>query len=247
MVKGLYTSAGGMLPRLVQQDSIATNLANSSTNGYKKGSIFLRTLIDADYALDHALGKNWSPRPENLRIDYTQGSFEQTGNPLDIALNGQGFMRVRDTAGNQYYTRDGRFHLTPDNTLANGSGMLVLDTMNQPIRIQGNQVAVLGDGTVRVDGEQVARIGLADFAAADYPSIESVGMGLFRKPAAISESTPGADTLFQQGYLEDSNVEPVRTMVDMIETLRTFEMGQKSIQIQDQSLQRVVTELGSVR
>ncbi len=247
MVKGLYTSAGGMLPRIVQQESISTNLANASTNGYKKGSIFLRTLIDADSALDHALGKNWSPRPENLRIDYTQGSFNQTGNPLDIALNGTGFMRVQDTAGNRYYTRDGRFHLTPEGNLANGSGMLLLDSVNQPIRIQGSTVAVMGDGTVQVDGQQTARIGLSDFAPNDYLSLQSVGMGLFRNPAGVAESTPGDTAIFQQGYLEDSNVDPVHTMVDMIETLRTFEMGQKSIQIQDQTLQRVVTELGSVR
>jgi flagellar basal-body rod protein FlgF len=247
MVIGLYTSAGGMLPRIVQQESIATNLANASTNGYKKGSIFLRTLIDADSALDHAQGKNWNPRPENLRIDYTQGSFNQTGNPLDIALNGPGFMRVSDSAGKMFYTRDGRFHLNPGGYLANGSGMLLLDDTNKPIRIQGTMVALLGDGTVRVDDVQVARIGLTDFKPADYLSLQSLGMGLFRKPSATAEKVPGAATLLQQGYLEDSNVEPVQTMVDMIETFRTFEMGQKSIQIQDQSLQRVVTELGSVR
>lgn len=236
-----------MLPRMVQQDNIATNLANSSTNGYKKSSIFLRSLIDASSALDHAEGKNWGSRPEDLRIDYTQGTFNPTGNPLEVALNGQGFMRVRETTGEINYTRDGRFHLDSKGYIVNVSGMQLLDELNKPIRIEGTQVAILGDGTVRVDDEQVARIGLSDFKTEDYLSLQSVGMGLFRKPAAITESAAGVDTTFLQGYLEDSNVDPITTMVDMIETLRTFEMGQKSIQVQDQSLQRVVSELGVVK
>lgn len=247
MVKGLYTSAAGMLPRIVQQENIANNLANSSTTGYKKGSVFLRSLIDASSALDRALGKNGTSGVEDIRIDYTQGTFDKTGNPLDLALNGTGFFRVRDSAGNMYYTRNGRFYLNSEGFMVNGSGMFLLDVSSNPVRIEGNRVGFMGDGTLLVDDEQAGRIGIAEFNNADYQSLESLGMGLFRKPAAVREIAPGADTEIRQGYLEDSNVDPVLTMVDMIETFRTFEMGQKSIQIQDQTLQRVVNELGVVK
>lgn len=247
MIKGLYTSVAGMLPRITQQESIANNLANSSTTGYKKSEIFLRTLIDASYALDHAAGRERTSEPEDLRIDYVQGTFDRTDTPFDLALNGPGFFKVRDAGGNQFYTRNGRFYLNTEGYLVNGSGMFLMDTRNNPIRIEGSTVAVMGDGTVRVDDEQTGRIALADFDTPGYLAIQSLGQGLFRKPATLNEIAPGSDTTVLQGYLEDSNAEPVRAMVDMIESFRSFEAGQKSIQIQDQTLQRVVTELGSVR
>ncbi len=191
MIKGLYTSAAGMLPRIVQQDSIANNLANTTTTGYKKGEVFLRSLIDATYALDHAAGRERTTGPEDLRIDYLQGTFDRTGTPFDLALNGPGFFRVRDTAGNQYYTRNGRFYLNADRYLVNGSGMFLMDTRNNPVRIEGNTVAIMGDGTVRVDDIRTAQIGMADFDAQGYLGLQSLGQGLFRKPAAVNEILPG--------------------------------------------------------
>jgi flagellar basal-body rod protein FlgG len=247
MINGLYTAAAGMLPRIVEQENIATNLANSSTTGYKKGEIFLRKLIDASYALDRALGRERTRQPEELRTDYLQGTLDHTDTPFDLGLNGPGFFRVRDNNREVMYTRNGRFYLNADRFLVNGSGMFLLDNRNNAIRIEGNMVAVMGNGEILVDNEQVATIGIADFDANGYLAIQNVGNSLFRKPAAVNEIIPGADTTVLQGYLEDSNVEPIRAMVDMIESFRWFEAGQKSIQIQDQTLQRVVIDLGAVR
>jgi flagellar basal-body rod protein FlgG len=247
MIRGLYTAASGMLPRIVQQETTANNLANVSTYGYKKSEVFLRALIDASSALDRALGRERSGGPEDLRVDYTQGTFDTTGLPFDFALNGPGFFRVRDTAGNEFYTRNGRFSRAPDGSLVNGSGMVLLDTQHTPVRADGESIAVMENGAVLVNGEQTVTIGVADFDAKGYEALKSLGMGLFRKPSSAAETAPSPDTQVLQGYLEDSNAEAVRLMVDMIEIFRTFEMGQKSIQIQDQTLQRVVTELGAVR
>lgn len=247
MIRGIYTAAGGMLPRIIQQETTANNLANVSTYGYKKSEVFLRALIDSSSALDRALGREKSGGPEDLRVDYTQGTFDITGLPFDLALNGPGFFRVRDTAGTIYYTRNGRFYHTADGSMVNGSGMALLDTQSNPIRISGDSIAVMEDGAVMVDGEQTATIGVADFDAKGYGALVNLGMGLFRKPSSAAETAPSRDTQILQGSLEDSNAEAIKLMVDMIETFRTFEMGQKSIQIQDQTLQRVVTELGAVR
>jgi len=231
----------------VEQEAVSTNLANSSTNGYKKTDVFLRKLIDASSALDRAMGVERRNGPEYIRTDYTQGTFDATGLPLDLALNGPGFFKVRDAAGTVYYTRGGRFMLTPEGGVVSSSGMSLLDAQGKPITITGRAVAIMGDGTIEVDGENTVTLGTADFDPNGYLGLENVGMGLFRKPAAVTEAPRNDGTQVLQGYLEDSNADTVRLMVDMIEISRTFEMGQKSIQIQDQTLQRVVTELGVVR
>ncbi|MFC1692545.1 flagellar hook-basal body protein [Candidatus Latescibacterota bacterium] len=247
MINGLYLSAAGMLPRINQMSNVSNNLANVSTNGYKKSNIFLRQLIDASYALDHAMGIERQQAPEDVRIDFTQGTFEKTNNPFDLALNGSGFLRVRDNAGEINYTRNGRFYQDPNGFLVTGSGMFLLSDVNNVLRIDGDEVDIMGNGDIVIDGVQTDTIGIAEFDNADYTNLYDIGMGLFKKPAAVNEILPNPDAVLYQGYLEDSNVEPVKTMVDMIELFRAFELGQKAIQIQDQSLQRVVTEVGVIR
>ena len=247
MIQGMYTSAYGMIPRINQQNAIADNLANVSTSGHKKSSIFLRQLITSRNALDHALGNERSEVPEDIRVDYSQGTFNQTARPLDLAINGQGFFRVRDAEGQVFYTRDGRFMTDTAGMLMNREGMYVLDDRSRTIQVQGNEVMIHGNGTVAVDGEVVGAIGLVDFATTDYQNLREVGSGMFEKPADIDEAAPGADTSMLQGYVEDSNTDPVREMVDMIEVFRMFELGQKAIQTQDETLQRLVSEVGVVR
>ena len=247
MVQGIYTTASGMIPRVNQERNIANNLANQNTNGYKKSSIFLRQLITAQYALDHAMGIERTEVPEDFRIDFTQGTLDKTDMPYDIALNGSGFLRVRDNAGDIYYTRNGRFYLDQDGFMINSSGMFLLNNIDSAIRIQGRDMEIQGNGDVYEEGVRRNTIGFIDFDVNDYQALFNLGRGLFTKPPAVNEIQPEPDTLVLQGFLEDSNVKPILAMVDMIDIFRTFELGQKSIQIQDQTLQKVVTEVGVVR
>ncbi len=247
MVKGIYTTVNGMIPRVNQERNIANNLANQNTNGYKKSSIFLRQLITAQYALDHAMGIERTEVPEDFRIDFTQGTLDKTDMPYDIALNGSGFLRVRDNAGDIYYTRNGRFYLDQDGFMINSSGMFLLNNIDSAIRIMGGDMEIKGNGDVYEEGVRVNTIGFIDFDVNDYQTLFNLGRGLFTKPPAVNEIQPEPDTLVLQGFLEDSNVKPILAMVDMIDIFRTFELGQKSIQIQDQTLQRVITEVGVVR
>jgi len=247
MIQGIYTTASGMIPRINQQRNIANNLANLNTNGYKKSSIFLRQLITAQYALDHAMGIARTEIPEDLRIDFTQGNLEKTDMPYDIALNGVGLFRVRDNAGDIFYTRNGRFYLDQNGFMINSTGMFLLNNRGEPIRIMGRDVEIMGNGDIYEEGVRRDTIGLADFNANDYQTLYNLGKGLFSRPPAVNEIQPKPDTLVLQGYLENSNVEPILSMVNMIDGFRTFELGQKSIQIQDQTLQRVTTEVGIVR
>ncbi len=247
MIKGLYLSAYGMIPRMNQQNNIANNMANVSTNGYKRTDMFLRELITADNALDHALGADRTEISEDPRINFTQGTFDRTENVYDLALNGPGFFRLRDTAGNITYTRNGRFYLDNNGFMTNNEGMHLLSDRYNLIRIDGGEVMIYGNGDIVVDGEVTDTLGLADFAQADYEQLVGTGKQQFVKPAAVNEIRSSVSTIVMQGYLEESNVDPVSTMVEMIDVFRMYELGQKSIQIQDQTLQRVVTEVGVVR
>lgn len=247
MIQGIYTAVSGMIPRINQERNIANNLANQNTNGYKKSSIFLRQLITAQYALDRAMGIERTEIPEDFRIDFTQGALDKTDMPFDIALNGSGFFRVRDNAGNINYTRNGRFYLDQDGYMINSTGMFLLSVGDDAIRIQSRDVEIKGNGDVYEEGVRRNTIGFIDFDVNDYQALFNLGRALFAKPAAVNEIQPKPNTLVLQGYIEDSNVEPILAMVDMIDIFRTFELGQKSIQIQDQTLQRVITEVGVVR
>ena len=247
MVQGIYTAVSGMIPRINQVRNVANNLANQTTSGYKKSSIFLRQLITAQYALDHASGVERTEVPEDFRIDFTQGTFEKTDRDYDIALNGSGFFSVLDNAGNINYTRNGRFYLDQNGQMINSTGMFLLNDSNNIIRIQGRNVEIMGNGDIYEDNLYRDTIGYTDFNTNDYQTLTNLGKGLFTKPAAVNEIQPNPDTQMLQGFLEDSNVNPILAMVDMIEMYRIFELGQKSIQIQDQTLQRVVTEVGVVK
>lgn len=247
MVLGIYTSAAGMQPRINQLNNVAHNLANKTTYGYKKESIFLRQLITAQNALDHALGIERTEVPEDVRIDYSQGSFHNTGAQYDIAIHGPGYFRLQDAAGTIFYSRDGNFQLMPNGYLMNTEGMYLLDMNNQPISLTGENVRIVPNGNVFEEDRLVTRIGLADFDPADYPNLNSRGRGIFTRPAVINEIPRDPNAEILQGTLEESNVKSIEEMVSMMELFRFFESGQRSIQIQDQTLNRVVTEVGVVR
>jgi flagellar basal-body rod protein FlgF len=247
MIQGLYTSVAGMLPRINQQRNITNNLANETTYGYKKTDLFLRELVSAQYALDHALGNERSEVPEDARINFTQGTFDRTDQPYDLAINGSGFFKVRDTDGSVYYTRNGRFYLDPAGTLMNSRGMTLLSNLNEPIHVSGKTVTIMGDGAIIDNNVFTSTIGVSDFTEADYQSLIPTGGGLFLKPATVNEAAANPNSMVVQGFLEDSNVEPILAMVDMIESFRMFELGQKAIQIQDSTLQRITSEVGVVR
>jgi len=207
----------------------------------------MRELITADRALSGKLAKQPEKIPEEIWVDYTQGSFEKTDNSLDIAFNGPGFFKVRDKSGNIFYTRNGHFITDTQSNIVTSDGMYLMSQNNSPIKVSGSNIAISENGDLSVDGEYVATIGKADFSTDDYKQLNSIGEGLFERPANIQEKAVSSSTLVYQGYLEESNVDPVLTMIDMIQLHREFELGQKSIQIQDQSLQRVVNEVGVLR
>jgi flagellar basal-body rod protein FlgG len=228
---------------LLHQEVDANNLANADSAGYKRDVVSFGTFEEV--LLPRIRGENRQP-PVRLpygasitdqRVDFQEGPFKQTGNPFDIALEGDAFLAVEvpqpDGTFVERYTRAGHLTLGLDGNLWTRSGYRVLGEDGRPLAVAGQNLAIGQDGTVQVDGATVGRLRLVHFS--NPLAVQKIGQELF---AGATE--PAVNVRVHQGTLETSNVEPVRTMVGMIANLRTYEAGQRMIQAQDQSLERVI-------
>jgi flagellar basal-body rod protein FlgG len=243
MQQSMYSAMFGALTQEHRLNIIANNLANVNTTGYKQDrmafkDVFVRFAHDAirepilnlrDKPLfpePHYLAKN---RIALAQIDFSQGSMKQTGNPLDLALVGEGFFKVQAPDGNQYYTRDGAFSLSAEGLLINGAGDQVLG-QGGPVAIPpGGAVVIDGAGNIVVDGAQVDTLLVVNVDNPD--GLEKYGKNHFRpKAAGAVGEIPAEGASVAQGYLEAPNVEVVTEMVNMIEVQRGFEAYSKLIQ-----------------
>ncbi len=259
MIKGLYTSAAGMLPLQYRQDVLANNLANSHTPGFKRDRVFVHDLVTADlYLNEHGLAST-GERPAVVGVnpqayqyavgdsklvveeqtDFSQGSIEVTGNDFNLALDGNGFFAVQTPQGLRY-TRAGFFGMSRTGTLATAEGYEVQGAAG-PINVQGGKLMVSNNGDVLVDGELRGRIRVADFPRPYHLTKESDNLYV---PEGQAAGQPAQNFAIKQGALESANGHPVDQLVRMIELQRLFELGQRAIRMQDESLQQVITQGG---
>ncbi len=239
MIKGIFNTAASMVPRERKQEIIANNLANSESAGFKKDSLFLRVFKDTKLT-GSQLGPSWEVKMiDKVYTSFTPGSLERTGRDLDVALQGDGFFVIQTPQG-EAYTRNGAFTIAPDGTLMNSDNMPVL-TDSGPVTLQGGNVTIGVDGQISVDSTPIATLRVVDFE--DHNQLKKTGDGLFVPEAGVQPIALTSPEV-HQGYLERSNVDVLREMVDMIETYRSFETGQKMIHIQDETLAKAVNELG---
>ncbi|MBI3592684.1 MAG: flagellar hook basal-body protein [Nitrospirae bacterium] len=239
MYKGVYVVMTGAVLRSQELDNIANNLANASTPGYKR-----TTFSSALYPLlEGVQDKRDSIYPDaramayygKYSIDASDGNIKSTGNPLDIAIRGDGFFAV-EGKGRTYYTRNGVFSMNREGFIVTGNGMRVLDANNKPIRIEGGNVTVAADGNIYSDGNAAGRLKLVRLN-----NIQHVGDSLF----SGNESGASSGEVVQ-GVVEMSNVNPVREMVGIISALRQYETAQKVIQNFNDLSQRTVSEIAKV-
>jgi len=244
MIKGIYNTAASMVPRVRKQEVIANNMANAETAGYKQDSLFLRVFKSQPEvkSLKNLNGPSWGVRMiDKLYVDHTEGSLEATGRDLDVAIQGDGFFVVETPTG-EAYTRNGSFTLGPDGTLVNADGFPVLSESG-PITLTDEKVTIGTDGVVTLGNALVSRLRLVAFE--DAGELIKTSGTLFKAPANVLPIAPATMNV-RQGYLEKSNVNIMREMVDMIDSYRMFETGQKMIQIQDDTLSKAVNELPRV-
>lgn len=229
-----------MLAELARQDQIANDLANASTPGYKTEQLaqesFGELLLSNSQSGQGVGALGLGPQVVATETDMTQGPLRETGEPLDVALEGEGGLVVQAPGGVRY-TRNGQLGLDGQGRLVTATGLPVLGEDGQPIVAGGaTDLRIAPDGTVTSGGRQVGRLAVVSLAE---PQRE--GESLF---AGTAGARP-AETLVRQGFLEGSAVNPARAMVDMIASLRAFEASQRVIRTIDETLARGINSAGA--
>jgi flagellar basal-body rod protein FlgG len=258
LVRGLYTSASGALTAQAQADTIANNLANVDTAGFKRALLQVASAPTMDvYRLQNDPGTlNGKATPGVPASQYVgslgtgsqvmdspsvfeQGTMDRTGNALDFAVQGNAFFAIQTGAGVRY-TRDGQFARDPQGYLVTQDGNRVLG-QNGPVRLPAGDFQVRSDGTIAQNNNVVDRFRLVQFA--NLTNVRPEGDNHF---VALPGSGPVPNTTstVMQGALERSNANVVRSMVDLITAQRWFEANQKSIQTQDEATSLAVSQVG---
>jgi flagellar basal-body rod protein FlgG len=242
-------------------DTLANNLANVATTGFRQvlnavsermparaGAPGMAGEADGPLGVGRAAVGDPMARPlattlamTNV-VDHRPGPLESTGRGTDVALTGPGFFVVQDTEGNEYFTRDGSFRLDGEGRLMTGGGLAVQGD-GGAILAAGGRISVDQDGTVTVDGANRGRLRVVTFERPE--DLEHHGNGLLRVTGTDEPvAAPAGTVTVMQGYLEGSNVDPVRTLVDMIAAQRAFEVESKVLQANDEMLGKSVNTLG---
>jgi flagellar basal-body rod protein FlgF len=206
----------------------ANNLANLNTTGFKGDRAFhtlLReTVNDSGYPEGIGLTVNRSVRTDR-NIDYSDGDILSTGRNLDVAIRGDGFLTIQTPRGERY-TRNGNMHLDSNSTLRTADGNPVLGVSGRPITLGTGEIHISDNGGVYLNGEEVDRLKVVVFQ--DRSQVEKEGEALFYSK---SEETPAlrTDMVVRSGYLEQANVNAIKSMVEMINIMRHFEAIQRSV------------------
>lgn len=242
MYRGIYTAITGSNLKMMELDNIANNLANVSTNGFKKTS-FSSRLYPLMEGLSQAAPSKF-PEARSMAwtgqysIDAAQGLLQMTGNPLDTAINGDGFFAV-SVKGETNFTRNGSFSVDKDGFLVTSGGYRLLDTKDKPLKVgKDTKTApvISTDGSVSVEGNEVGKLKVVKVTDVKYLS-DSLFSG---------KSAGPSNAEIKQGSLERSNVNPLRELVSMITAEREFQSAQQVIKSFDQLTERAVTEIAKV-
>ncbi len=235
MMRGMYDAATALSEALVNQEVAAANLANSTTAGYRsQGYAFGTFAATLDQALGGIPTDTQGGRPlSGIYTNFDPGPFQNTGNPLDLAISGDGFF-VLDGPGGQLYTRNGTFQLNGEGQLQSKSGLPVRGE-GGPIVIPPNtaRITVGPDGTVLADFNQVGRLQLARVANPRLV-LRRVGDTLFQGPPPPPQLDLG-DVRVEQGFREGSNVQVVRQMVQMLSGMRYYEASERALRTLSES------------
>lgn len=259
MIRGLYTSAWAMKVNAKQMDVITNNLANVNTNAFKKDTVVLETFPEMLTKKINDINNSGNPTGNigtmqlgsDIATVYTyfnEGNIQDTGNKLDFAIHNSNnsffTIQITDDEGNvtQAYTRDGAFSLNENGVLVTKDGNIVLG-QNGPIILEGDNFTVDESGNIIQNGEIVDRFLISTF---DDPSVlTKIGGNLLESTVQPQQQEFNGTIL--QGSLEQSNVNAVKEMVNMINVLRVYETNQKMITIQDSTLEKAVNQIGSIK
>ncbi len=257
MIRGLYTSALGMTTQMKRMDVITNNIANSDTNGFKRdisvtqsfSAELMKRLNDpgqAAFAKDVPVGNvSQGLFVNNMFTDFASGVIRKTDAPLDLAVMGSGYVAVSVTDANgnvtEKYTRDGAFSISADGNLITKEGNLVMGEKGV-ISFNANGDIIIDDtGAIYVSGQFIDKIKMVDFE--NYDSLRKFGDNMYD----ITDETVLTDFkgTVSQGFIEGSNINVVKEMVDMITVSRVYEANQKMISMFDTTLEQAASRIGN--
>ncbi len=258
MIRALYSAASGMTAQQMNVDNIAHNLANASTVGFKSRRAQFQDLLYQSVIQPGAASGQQTVVPTGLQLGlgtrassnevvFSQGSFSQTDNPLDLVIQGKGFFQVRMPTGALAYTRAGNFHLDRDGNIVTSDGSPLQPQITLPAAAQA--ITIAQDGTVsytlpnQTQAQQAGQIQLANFP--NPAGLNSLGGNLFTPTDASGDATvgvPGGQEgmgTVMQGYQEESNVSVVEEFINLIVAQRGYEANSKVVQAADQMYQQI--------
>jgi len=239
MPSAIYVGAAAQRALLQRMESLANNIANASTTGFRANGVKFDTLLSTTG------GSNVSfPNAGRDFISQAPGALVKTGNPLDLAVRGSGWFSLA-TPGGQVYTRDGRFGISASGELQSVNGYSVLDASGAPIQLDpaAGEINVAADGMISQRGKQAGAIGLFELdASARLSRYDNSSVSSDQAATPLLQFTTNG---MVQGSVEQSNVDPVHELVRLIEIQRTFENVTGSMDLQNAAYQNAIRTLGS--
>lgn len=258
MIRALYSAGSGMTAQQMNVDNIANNLANANTAGFKSRQtqfqdLLYQNLVEPGTSSGSTttnvagLQLGLGTRASSNELVFTQGDFQQTGNPLDLVIQGNGFFQIQQANGQLAYSRNGNFQLDKNGNLVTATGSLLQPQITVPAQAQS--ITVAGDGTVsftlpgQTAAQTAGQIQLANFI--NPGGLNSIGGNLYLPTDASGEPVVGPpggqDGLgtLQQGYLESSNVSVVQEFINLIVSQRSYEANSKVVKAADEMYQQI--------
>jgi flagellar basal-body rod protein FlgG len=237
MLEGLNTAAAGMAAQQQRLDAVANDLANANTTGYKHQRVGFRDLVYDQTGRSSAQGVRTGSGAAAVDAGraFAQGTLQRTDRTLDVAIQGEGFLRVRLADGRDALTRDGGLHIDGNRQLTNSTGALVQPAITVPEGVGEDEVSIGPDGTVLAAGNRIGRLDVVTVRS--EAGLLSVGNNAFVTTAASGAAiaAPRATTL-TQGALESSNTDMAEAMVSMIESQRAYQLASKAISTADEMM-----------
>ena len=238
MLEGLRTAAAGMAAQQQKLDAVSNDLANANTTGYKRVRVGFSDLLYEQAGRPSAKGVDigLGARAVQTGRSFEQGALRDTGLPLDVAIEGEGFLKVKLSDGRTGLSRDGDLFIDGKRRLVQQTGAIVQPAITIPAGVTESEISIGQDGTVLAAGKKVGKIELVNVRSPQ--GLLSVGDNAFVATTASGNPTAAPTaTVLKQGALEGSNADMASAMVDMIDAQRTYQLASKAIQTADQMME----------
>ncbi len=235
MLEGMYSAAAGMAAQQQRLDAVSNDIANANTTGYKRVRVAFRDLLytPAGLATQQGVTEGAGSMATTIGRGSAQGSLQRTDEPLDVALQGQGFLRMKHD-GKDMLTRDGNLRFDDQGRLGNARGDLVEPAIQLPAGADERNVKIEADGSVSLDGKALGKLSIVNVPSPDgLAPLGDNGFVATAQSGAVRAADPS--TKVEQGVLEMSNVDMGDAMTDMLQSQRAYEMASKAIQAQDKA------------